>query len=300
MTHPSQVHTNDAAVGGGFNLVAWARPYFGLIALTAILLSALGVYSMTRMPSNIYPEAAFPRVVIIARSTGLAVKDVEITVTRPIEEAASIVLKVVRIRSKSIRGASELSIDFAPGADMVQALDDVRARLAEVISRLPPGTTTLAERQTPSVFPIISFAVTGGKNPSELYDYAYFDLRPRVTSIPDVSYVTVQGGDVREIVVEVEPEALAAAGLPDGSGMEPQGALPALALTGYRMVEDIRGNREAGSTAHPTKRIDFAKPEDMVCQVAPTVPEASASLLTGATRTGRTGPTIRRHRRAGP
>ncbi len=205
--------TKPPTESGGFNLVAWARPYFGLIALTTALLSALGVYYMTRMPSNIYPEAAFPRVVIIAQSPGLAVKDVEIAVTRPIEEAASIVLNVVRIRSKSVRGASELSIDFAPGTDMVQALNDVRARLAEVISKLPPGTTTLAERQTPSVFPIISFAVTGGKNPSELYDYAYFDLRPRVTSIPDVSYVTVQGGDIREIVIEVEPEALVAAGL---------------------------------------------------------------------------------------
>jgi CzcA family heavy metal efflux pump len=210
---PTLGEAPDSGPGRGFNLVAWARPYFGLIALTTLLLAALGLYDMTRMPSNIYPEAAFPRVVIIAQSPGLSVKDVEVAVTRPIEEAASIVLNVVRIRSKSVRGASELSIDFAPGTDMVQALNDVRARMAEVGSRLPPGTTTLAERQTPSVFPIISFAVTGGKNPSELYDYAYFDLRPRVTSIADVSYVTVQGGDVREIVVEVEPEALVAAGL---------------------------------------------------------------------------------------
>jgi CzcA family heavy metal efflux pump len=141
------------------------------------------------------------------------VKDVEVAVTRPIEEVVGIVLGVVRVRSKSVRGAAELSIDFAPETDMIQALNDVRARMAEVGAQLPPGTTTITERQTPSVFPIISFVVTGGRDPSALHDYAYYDLRPRISRIPDVSYVTVQGGDIREIVVELEPQALAAANL---------------------------------------------------------------------------------------
>ncbi len=198
---------------GGINLVARARPYFGLIVLTTGLLAAFGVVSMLRMPSGIYPEVAFPRIVVIAQSPGLAVKDVEVAVTRPIEEAVSIVLGVIRVRSKTVRGASELSIDFDPSTDMIQALNDVRARMAEVGAQLPPGTTSITERQTPSVFPIISFVVTGGRDPSALHDYAYYDLRPRISRISDVSYVTVQGGDIREIVVEVDPQALAAAGL---------------------------------------------------------------------------------------
>ena len=64
----------------GINLVALARPYFGLIMLTTGLLSALGVWYLFRMPMNIYPEVAFPRVVVIAQSPGLAVKDVEVAV----------------------------------------------------------------------------------------------------------------------------------------------------------------------------------------------------------------------------
>ena len=198
---------------GGLNLVALAKPYFGLIVLTTALLTVFGVVSMLRMPSGIYPEVAFPRVVVIAQSPGLAVKDVEVAVTRPIEEAVSIVLGVIRVRSKSVRGAAELSIDFAPDTDMIQALNDVRARMAEVGAQLPVGTTSITERQTPSVFPIISFVVTGGRDPSALHDYAYYDLRPRISRIADVSYVTVQGGDIREILVEVDPQSLAAAGL---------------------------------------------------------------------------------------
>ncbi len=204
----------DAAAGrSGRNLVTLARPYFGLIVLTTGLLTVAGLVAMWHMPSGIYPEVAFPRIVIIAQTPGLAVKDVEVAVTRPVEESVGIVLGVIRVRSKSVRGAAQISVDFAPATDMVQALNDVRARMAEVGSQLPAGTSTIIERQTPSVFPIISFVVTGGRDPAALHDYAYYDLRPRISRIPDVSYVTVQGGDIREIVVEVEPAALIAAGL---------------------------------------------------------------------------------------
>src|SRR5271157_3449794 len=213
MSITAEPEIEDRRVRRRMNLVAFAKPYFGLIVLTTVLLSAFGLYSMFRMPSGIYPEVAFPRIVVIVQSPGLAVKDVEVAVTRPIEEAVSIVLGVIRVRSKTVRGAAELSIDFAPGTDMIQALNDIRARMAEVGSQLPPGTTSITERQTPSVFPIISFVVTGGRDPAALHDYAFYDLRPRISRLADVSYVTVQGGDIREILVEVDPQALVAAGL---------------------------------------------------------------------------------------
>jgi CzcA family heavy metal efflux pump len=195
------------------NLVTLARPYFGLIVLSTLLLAGFGVAAMLRMPSGIYPEVAFPRIVIVVQTPGLAIKDVEVGVTRPIEEAVSVVLGVMRVQSKSVRGAAELSVDFTPGSDMVQALNDVRARMADLGAQLPQGTSTIVERITPSVFPIISFAVVGDRDPTALRDYAFYDLRPRISRIRDVSYVTVQGGDVREIVAEVEPQSLAAAGL---------------------------------------------------------------------------------------
>jgi CzcA family heavy metal efflux pump len=213
MSAALEPETERSAETKGINLVALAKPYFGLIVVTAALLATFGVVSMLRMPSGIYPEVAFPRIVVIAQSPGLAVKDVEVAITRPIEEAVSIVLGVIRVRSKSVRGAAQLDIDFAPGSDMIQALNDIRARMAEVGAQLPAGTTSITERQTPSVFPIISFVVTGGRDPASLHDYAYYDLRPRISRIEDVSYVTVQGGDIREILVEVDPQTLVSIGL---------------------------------------------------------------------------------------
>jgi CzcA family heavy metal efflux pump len=213
MSHAPLAEPPPALPGKRWNLVALARPYFGVLVLSTLALSVAGLAAMVTMPSGIYPEVSFPRIVVIAQTPGLAIKDVEVAVTRPIEEAVSVVLGVIRVQSKTVRGAAELSIDFSPGTEMVQALNDVRARVAEIGSALPPGTNLITERQTPSVFPIISFAVTGGRNPSVLYDYAFYDLRPRISRIREVSYVTVQGGDVREIIVEVEPRSLVAASL---------------------------------------------------------------------------------------
>ena len=190
-----------------------ARPYFGLIVLATLLLAVFGFISMLRMPSGIYPEVAFPRITVIAQTPGLAVTTVEVAVTRPIEEAVGTALGVRLVRSKTVRGASQVDIDFTPGTDMVQALNDVRAKIADINAQFPAGTSTLIERQTPSVFPIISFVVTGGRDPSALHDYAFYDLRPRISRIDDVSYVTVQGGDIREIVLEVDPQRLVATGL---------------------------------------------------------------------------------------
>jgi CzcA family heavy metal efflux pump len=207
---PAAPHARDRR---GLNLVVLARPYFGLIVVATLLLTVYGVISMLQMPSGIYPEVAFPRITLVAERPGLAVKTVEKAVTRPIEEAVGTVLGVRQVRSKSVRGASQVDIDFTPGTEMVQALNDVRAKIADINAQFPPGTSTLIERQTPSVFPIISFVVTGGSDPTALHDYAYYDLRPRISRIDDVSHVTVQGGDVREIVLEVSPQRLVATGL---------------------------------------------------------------------------------------
>ena len=211
----SDVSSDSApqAVKRGLNLVLLARPYFGLIVLAALLLAVFGFICMLRMPSGIYPEVAFPRITIVAQTAGLAVTTMEVAVSRPVEEALATVLLVQQVRSKTTRGASQVDVDFKPGADMVQALNDVRAKIADINAQFPPGTSTLIERQTPSIFPIISFVVTGSRDPSTLHDYAYYDLRPRISRIEDVSYVTIQGGDIREIVLEVDPQRLVATGL---------------------------------------------------------------------------------------
>ena len=108
-----------------------------LVYLVVALLSAAGIWMALRLPSAIYPELRFSRITIVAQGSTLGARQVVFSITRPLEEAVSIVPGVTRVRSHSIRGASEISITFAPGTNMDQALQLVRARVNQVQSALP-------------------------------------------------------------------------------------------------------------------------------------------------------------------
>src|SRR5437588_10792530 len=100
------------------NLASRARPYFGAVVLTTALLTAGGIYSATRMPSGVYPEITFPRVAVVAKKPGLDLTNMELQVTQPLEQAIRGVIGVAKVRSKTIRGGCDISIDFDPGTDM--------------------------------------------------------------------------------------------------------------------------------------------------------------------------------------
>src|SRR5213078_1192669 len=118
------------------NLASKARPYFGAVVLTCALLTAGGVYSATRVPSGVCPEVTFPRVAVVARVADWDVTKVEVKVTRPLEEAVSTVLGVAQVRSKTVRGGSELSVDFSPGTDMRRAETLTWNRISAIESQL--------------------------------------------------------------------------------------------------------------------------------------------------------------------
>jgi len=119
---------------------------------------------------------------------------------------------VTRVRSHSIRGASEIAITFAPSTDMGYALQLVRARVNQVQATFPPDLDIEVERLTPSLFPILSYNLEGG-DPATLYDIARYDIKPLISRVPGVGRVEVQGSDIREIEVVTDPARLAATGL---------------------------------------------------------------------------------------
>jgi multidrug efflux pump subunit AcrB len=195
------------------NLASRARPYFGAVVLTTLLLTAGGIYSYTRMPSGVYPEVTFPRIAVVGRVPAMTVANMDVQVTQPLEQAVSTVIGVAQVRSKTIRGGCELSIDFSPGTDMHRAEMLTWNRIGTVRSQLPPDTELTVDQMTPSVFPIISVVLTGGDNPAQRRDYAFYNLAPVIKTIPDVYMANVAGGDLREIEVECRPEDLLQHGL---------------------------------------------------------------------------------------
>ena len=89
------------------------------IGLLAVALVVSGVLAARALPSGIYPPLQFPRIVVVAHSGTLPPQSMSLIVTRPIEQAIMAVPGVRRVRSRSIRGASEISGQFDPATDMV-------------------------------------------------------------------------------------------------------------------------------------------------------------------------------------
>jgi len=188
-----------------FDLLAAQRRF---VYLVVGLLSVAGLYAATKLPSAIYPELAFPRILIVSEGSALGARQMVFSVTRPIEEAISIVPGVIRVRSRSIRGGSEISVTFADNADMMLALQQVQARVNEVRPQLPTDLNITVERMTPSLFPILSYNLEGG-DPGTLYDIARYQLKPLISRVPGVGRVDVQGSDIREVEVVADPTRLA-------------------------------------------------------------------------------------------
>src|ERR1043165_9430997 len=142
--------------------------------LLAAALVVAGVVSAFSLPSSIYPPLVFPRIAIIAHSGTLPPQSMMLTVTRPLEQAALEVPGILRVRSRSIRGAAEISAQFTPATDMVVALQQLQNRVAEARGELPADTDLTVDRLTPAVFPILIWMMTGPLPTADINDYATY------------------------------------------------------------------------------------------------------------------------------
>jgi CzcA family heavy metal efflux pump len=183
----------------------------GALVVTATLaLAAGGVFVGLRLPSGIYPEVEFPRIVVVARERDVPPEEAQKSLVRPLESALATVLGVERIRSRTIRGAAELSLLFAPGTDMWRALQLTESRVAETRAELPTAAEIVVERLTTTSFPVLTFNLSGALDARRLRELGELVLRPALSRIHGVGRIEVLGGDVREVEVVLDPERVAA------------------------------------------------------------------------------------------
>jgi CzcA family heavy metal efflux pump len=182
-----------------------------VVTVGATLLLAGGI-SLTRLGSGIYPEVEFPRIVIVARAADLTPSLLQASVVRPLESALASVPGVRRLRTRIIRGAAEIALQFEDGTDMQRALQLTGTSVANAREELPPGIEIETQKISPADFPILSFDISGG-DATTRREAAEFIVRPAFSRARGVGRVEVVGGDPREIEVVVDPGRLAGAGL---------------------------------------------------------------------------------------
>src|SRR5882672_4135977 len=182
-----------------------------VLVLIALLCTA-GLYAAWQLPVAIFPQTNFPRIVIIVENDVVPAPQTLVSVTRPIEEAMNGIPGIVRIKSTTARGASEISLFFDWRVDILQSLQLVQARLSQLAATLPPTATIRnVERLTFAIFPVTGYSLTSDKRDlASLRDLATYTIRPRLARLPGIANVGVAGGKVREFHVTLDPERLIA------------------------------------------------------------------------------------------
>ncbi|HEX4996988.1 MAG TPA: efflux RND transporter permease subunit [Terriglobia bacterium] len=192
----------------------WTGRFGKSILFITVTLVIAGFYLALRIPVAVFPSTDFPRV-IVAIDNGVApIDQMMVTVTRPLEEAVNVVPGLERVRSITSRGSAEISLFFAWDVDIIQTLQLVNAALAEAQPLLPPTAHVSATRLTFASFPIIGYSLTSDTlPPTQLWELATYDVKPRLNRLPGVSTVVVQGGQEPEFEIMPDPGKLAAAGV---------------------------------------------------------------------------------------
>ncbi len=194
------------------NLARFVSTQSRAIIVLIGLLCAAGFYAAFHLPSALFPQTDFPRIIIIVDNGVVPAQQTMASVTRPIEEAMNGIPGILRIRSTTQRGAAAINLFFDWRTDIVQTLQLVQARLSYLPTPLPASASIRRiDRFTFAVFPVAGYSVISDtRDPASLRDIATYTIRPRLARLAGVAEVAVAGGKVREYHVTADPQRLTA------------------------------------------------------------------------------------------
>ncbi len=230
------------------------RPVFATMVIMSFMV--LGIVSMTRLGIDLFPDVSFPFVNISVVYPGASPEEVETLVTRPIEDAVAGINGVKRVESRSTEGFARVGLELRLEVDAQNAAAEVREKVAAIRDRLPEEIEDpTIVRFDVSGLPIMTFAVGSAQRSDLTRRQIEDDLKPLLEQIDGVAAVEVNGGEVREVQVDLDPGRLEALGLPVTAVAEKLAA-ENLDMPGGRMT------REGQSISLRTKG-EFETPEEI-------------------------------------
>src|SRR2546426_2232420 len=193
-------------------IVKSALRFRGVVIALACVLVGYGIFVAAHAKLDVFPEFVQPQVTVQSEAPGPAREQREARVTRPIESELSGVGNLESIRSESIQGLSVVTAVFKEGTDIYVARQMLAERLATLAGELPLGVKPpKMSPLTSSTMDLLKFGLVSDQlSPMALRSFADWTVRPRLLSVPGVAKVTVFGGEVRQLQVQVKPERLIA------------------------------------------------------------------------------------------
>src|SRR4026208_798543 len=194
--------------------LALRRPY--TFVVMALLILLLGVSAIKTTPTDIFPEIDIPVVTVVWQYTGLSPDQMAKQITTFSEYTiSSAVDNVKNIESQSLAGVSVIRIFFQPNVRIDAAIGQATAGSQTLLRRMPPGAQPpFIIRYNASSVPILQLAL-GSKTLTEaqLYDYGIYRVRQAIAPVRGATLPLPYGGKPRQIMVDLDPQALLSKGL---------------------------------------------------------------------------------------
>jgi multidrug efflux pump subunit AcrB len=143
----------------------WTESHGKPIIFVILALVAVGVYLATTIPVAVFPEVDFPRILVGVDNGVAPIDQMQVMVTRPLEEAVNSVQGLEVVRSTTSRGTAEIDLFFSWNVDMFQTLARVNAAIAQVQTELPSTVKITTNRLTFAAFPIMGYSLTSDSVP---------------------------------------------------------------------------------------------------------------------------------------
>jgi hydrophobic/amphiphilic exporter-1 (mainly G- bacteria), HAE1 family len=225
--------------------------------MIVLILVVVGLISFSKLGLDYFPDIEYPTVSVVTNYKGASSEDIEKTITRLLEQVVNSVNKVRKVTSQSTEGASVVQAEFEWGTNLDFAAQDMRDQIKVYRNYLPKDADDpLVVKFSFGQMPILMFGMTGPLEGKDLKKLAEDDVAPRLERIDGVAAARVFGSDTREILVEIDKNALDARkvsldkvlmalameniNLPSGSIIERHSEYLVRTMGEYGSLEDIR------------------------------------------------------------
>src|SRR6185369_307534 len=196
-------------------LVQFSLRFKGVVVALACVVLGYGLYVAYHAKLDVFPNFVQPQVVVQTEAPGLSPEQVEVLVTRPVENTINGLGNMASLRSESIPGLSVITAVFKEGTDIFIARQMLAEKLGETAGELPAGVKApIMTPLTSATMDLLKIGLVSEKlSPMELRTLADWTVKPRLLSVPGVARCMVFGGDVRQLQIQVHPDRLMAFGL---------------------------------------------------------------------------------------
>ncbi len=192
-------------------IVLFALRYKYTIGVLAILILLFGVMSGRRMSTDILPRVESPEITLVWTYNGLNAAEMASKITS-FSEIITLnnVDDLLEVRSETSNGIALVKLKFQSYVDINTAMSQVTGVSQTILRRMPTGTSPpLVVRTSPSSVPIVQLVISSDTMTSgQLYDYSRLALRAQLQSIPGMRISLPYGGAARQVMVDLDPEAL--------------------------------------------------------------------------------------------